>query len=318
MPETDVDQRVRDWFATATHHGPPAELVELVRLKRDRRVSVVLPARDEAATVGAIVASLTEELVLTGLVDEILVVDSHSHDATAEVARAAGAVVVPARDCTPGVDDGKGGALRTGVAEMTGDVGVFLDADVREFGTDFVRGLLTPLLRDDRVRLVKAFYDRPWNLPGEVPSGSSGGGRVTELVARPLIARRAPELAGFVQPLSGECAFVRTAVAGQPFASGYGVDIALLWQVVREHGLEAVAQADLGRRLHRHQDLDALSRMALQVEAAFDIVGSGVASVHSQRTAVRRGDDGRVALGPETVLTRRLPPPDCDLAPSPS
>lgn len=316
MPETDVEQRVRDWFATSTHHGPPAGTDELVELKRARRVSVVLPARDEAATVGDIVVSLRTELGTAGLVDEILVVDSHSRDATVEVARAAGAVVLPARDCTVGLDDGKGGALRTGVAAMTGDVGVFLDADVREFGTDFVRGLLSPLLRDDRLRLVKAFYDRPWNLPGDVPSGSSGGGRVTELVARPLIARRAPELAGFVQPLSGECAFVRAALAGQPFTSGYGVDIALLWRVVREHGLEAVAQADLGRRLHRHQDLDALSRMALQVEAAFEIVGADVATVSSQRMAVRRGDDGRVDLEPETVVTRRLPPPDCDLAPS--
>lgn len=316
MPETDIGRQVRDWFAAATHHGPPAETAELVALKQDRRVSVVLPARDEAATVGEIVASLRADLGAAGLLDEILVVDSHSRDATAEVARAAGAAVVPAQDHTPGLDDGKGGALRTGVAAMTGDIGVFLDADVREFGTDFVRGLLTPLLRDDRLRLVKAFYDRPWNLPGDVPSGSSGGGRVTELVARPLIARLAPELAGFVQPLSGECAFVRAAVAGQPFTSGYGVDIALLWQVAREHGLDAVAQADLGRRLHRHQDLDALSRMALQVEAAFEIVGADVDAVRSQRTAVRRDDDGRVALEAETVLTRRLPPPDCDLAPS--
>ena len=318
MPEPDLDQRVLDWFVASTHHGPPAGTDELVALKRARRVSVVLPARDEAATVGTIVARLADELGTAGLVDEILVVDSHSEDATAEVARAAGATVVPTQDATPDLDDGKGGAMRTGVARMSGDVGVFLDADVREFGTDFVRGLLTPLLRDDRLLLVKAFYDRPWNLPGEVPSGSSGGGRVTELVARPLIGRRAPELAGFVQPLSGECAFVRAAVADRPFTSGYGVDIAMLWQVVREHGLEAVAQADLGRRLHRHQDLDALSRMALHVEAAFEIVETDVDAVRSHRTAVRRGADGRMVLEPETVLTRRLPPPNCDVGPSPA
>lgn len=316
MPEPDVDRRVREWFDAATHHGPADPTADLVALKRGRRISVVLPARDEAATVGAIVTSLVDDLVATGLVDEVLVVDSRSSDATAEVAREAGAVVVPTVDCTPGMDDGKGGAMRTGVAAMSGDVGVFLDADVREFGSDFVRGLLTPLLRDENLRLVKAFYDRPWNLPGEVPSGRSGGGRVTELVARPLIGRLAPELAGFVQPLSGECAFVREALAELPFCSGYGVDVALLWQVVRRHGLAAVAQADLGRRLHRHQDLEALSRMALHVEAAFEIVGAGVESVRSERTAVRRGDDGRVALDPETVLTRRLPPPDCDVDPS--
>lgn len=312
MPEHSRDgsiERVRDWFARSTHAGPAPSAEEIVALKGERRVSVVLPARDEGATVGAIVHAVVAELQdATGLVDEVLVVDSRSTDDTAERAREAGAVVVTAHDPVAGFDAGKGAALRTGVDRMSGDVGVFLDADVREFGTDFVRGLLAPLLRDPELVLVKAFYDRPWNLPGEVPSGSSGGGRVTELVARPLIARRAPELAGFVQPLSGECAFVREAVLGQRFASGYAVDVAMLLQTVSEHGLDAVAQADLGRRLHRHQDLDALGRMALQVAAAFDLVLDDREVVEEIRTVLARDDAGRAALGTETVTTRLLPP----------
>lgn len=274
-----------------------------------RRVSVVLPARDEAPTVGAIIRAVDTELRRTGLVHEILVVDSRSRDETAAVAREAGATVVPVDDAADGGDTGKGGALRTGIAHMSGDVGVFLDADVRDFGTDFVRGLLTPLLRDPGLVMVKAFYDRPWNVGPETPSGATGGGRVTELVARPLIARRAPELAGFVQPLSGECAFVRDAVAAQPVASGYGVDVAMLLQTVRAHGLDAVAQADLGRRLHRHQDLHALGRMALQVAAAFDLVLDDREVVETVRTMLGRDEAGTTALRTETVTTRLLPPP---------
>ncbi len=304
---------VATWFAARTHHGPPAPLAELLELKGRRRISVVLPARDEATTVGAIVEAVRSDLQGPGLVDEVIVVDSRSQDDTADVARAAGAEVVPVVDVTPGVDDGKGGALRTGVAHMSGDVGVFLDADVREFGSDFVRGLLTPMLRDRDLALVKGFYDRPWDLaraaPGQASGGVSGGGRVTELVARPLIAHRAPELRGFVQPLSGECAFDRSTVAGLPFVSGYGVDVALLLQTVRARGLLAVAQADLGRRLHRHQGLQALGRMALQVSAAFDIVLGDVDEVLSERTVLDRGPSGSMALDAESVSTRRLPPP---------
>ncbi|WP_375000541.1 glucosyl-3-phosphoglycerate synthase [Aeromicrobium sp. CTD01-1L150] len=318
----DIGTTVREWFGTHTYHGPATSLAELVALKGRRRVSVVMPARNEAATIGAIVGSVRSELSTTGLVDEILVVDSHSSDDTARIARDHGATVVPTHDATEGVDDGKGGALRTGIEQMSGDVAVLLDADVREFGTDFVRGLLAPLLHDEQLVLVKAFYDRPWDTGGEsrdaAARDASGGGRVTELVARPIIAQRTPELAGFVQPLSGECALVRESLSDQSFVSGYGVDIALLLQTVRTHGLAAVAQADLGRRLHRHQDLDALGRMALQVSAAFDIVLDGTDVVEHERTTVRRDASGTVSLHGENVATRRLPAPVLSAAPGPA
>lgn len=304
MPEPSPD--VAGWFATHTHHGAPAPLAELLERARGRRISVVLPARNEAGTIGAIVTAVRNDLVGAGLVDEVLVVDSHSRDATADEARAAGAIVVPTQDVTPGVDDGKGGAMRTGIERMTGDIGIFLDADVRDFGTDFVSGLLTPLLRNPATVLVKAFYDRPWSPDGS-STDASGGGRVTELVARPLIARQAPEIGGFVQPLAGECAFVRSAVLDLPLVSGYGVDVALLLGSVRRYGLDRVAQVDLGRRLHRHQDLQALGRMALQVQAAFDIVLEGVPEVVSERSVLTRTPSGTMRLELQTVSTRSLP-----------
>lgn len=304
------------WFERHTFDACSPDPAALVAAKGGRRISVVLPARNEADTVGTIVSAVRSGLVEQhGLVDEIVVVDSRSDDATAQVARDAGARVVPVADFggpdDGGPDGGKGAALRTGLEVMTGDLGVFLDADVRAFGVEFVLGLLAPLLVDPSLVLVKGFYDRPWDVPGDdARSRPAGGGRVTELVARPLIARHAPELAGFVQPLAGEVAFVRDAVIDLRVVSGYGVDIAMLLQTVRKHGLAATAQADLGRRLHHHQDLDALGRMALQVRAAFELCGPGAPdAVVDERTTTRRGAHGRVVLETESVVTRLLPPP---------
>lgn len=303
---------VQDWFEQRTYHHPPLTAEEIAARKDGRRISVILPARNEAATVGTIVSTVRTELQeKLEIVDEIIVVDSRSTDHTAAAAADAGAIVVSAVDVAPDSDGGKGVALRTGISQMTGAVGVFLDADVREFGVEFVVGLLGPLLASPSLVMVKAFYDRPWDIPAE-PSKSrpAGGGRVTELVARPLIARFAPQLSGFVQPLAGEVAFVREAVADLPMVSGYGVDIAMLLQVGRKHGLSSIAQADLGKRLHHHQDLDALGRMALQVRAAFDLCADGGPSVVTdQRARIGRCADGTAKLDIEHVVTRLLPPP---------
>jgi glucosyl-3-phosphoglycerate synthase len=289
------------WFERRTLSDAPP-LGDLVAAKRGRRVGVVLPARDEAGTIGEIVRRVRTALCeLVPLVDEILVVDSRSGDDTAEQARAAGARVVPVEDVDPGFDGGKGAAMRTGMAHLTADVGVFLDADVRGFDPAFVARLVGPLLLDPSLVLVKAFYDRP--------TTDGGGGRVTELVARPEIARRAPELAGFVQPLAGECAFVRDAFVDLPVVSGYGVEVGMLLHAVRKHGLDATAQADLGRREHAHQGLRALGRMALQVRAAFDLVLDDRDVVVDERWVPGRDGEGRATLQPETVETRLLPPP---------
>lgn len=299
----DSSERVNAWFASHTFAHPQVSVKDVVALKRGRRVSAILPSRNEETTLPMILSALDG---LGDLLDEVLVIDSRSTDRTAELAEAAGATVLQVRDDD---DSGKGGALRLGVARMTGDVGVFLDADVVDFDTGFPVALLHTLLSQDDLLLVKGFYDRPWGGSAEeAESRVTGGGRVTELVARPLIARRAPLLAGFAQPLAGEVAFVREALVDLPFVSGYGVDIALLLGVLERRGLDAMAQVDLGVRLHGHQELDALGSMALQVAAAFDIWLGDAPSVERLRTTVRRDASG-LQLDEQPVRTWLLGAP---------
>lgn len=299
----DWSEQVRGWFSRRTLPRPDATPADVAALKRGRRISAILPSRNEESTLPAILAALG---TLPDVIDEVLVIDSRSTDGTVEVAEAGGATVHIVAD---EIDSGKGGALRLGVARMTGDIGVFLDADVVGFDTGFPLALLHTLLSDDDLVLVKGFYDRPWGGSAEeAESRVTGGGRVTELVARPLIARRAPLLAGFAQPLAGEVAFTRDALLPLPFVSGYGVDIALLLGVLERHGLDAMAQVDLGVRLHGHQELDALGSMALQVGAAFELWLDGVEAVERPRTTVRRDADG-LRLDEHPVRTWLLDPP---------
>jgi glucosyl-3-phosphoglycerate synthase len=239
---------------------------QLLREKGGTKISVVIPARDEEATVGAIVSTIRTHLVdEVPLVDELIVVNSRSRDETAAVAAAAGAVVVSQDEMTRGLPrlEGKGDALWAGLAAAEGDVVAFVDADLREFRPHFVTGLLGPLLTDPSVAFVKGFYHRPLVRSSGVEP--EGGGRVTELVARPLLNLFWPELAGFIQPLAGEYAGRREVLAQVPFVSGYGVEIAMLIDLLELVGLDALAQVDLGERLHRHQDTEALGRMAAQI-----------------------------------------------------
>jgi len=264
-----------------------------------RRVSVILPARDEESTIGPIVRSIRHELIeRVGLVQEIIVVDSRSSDSTAERAARAGAMVY--RVGPRGRDGGKGGAMQTGLARMSGEVGVFLDADIEDFDPAFVVRLLDPLLRDPSLIIVKGFYDRP------TPGG--GGGRVTELVARPLLRRIEPRLLGLTQPLAGECAFIRAPLLRLPFVSGYGVETGMLLQVLRAHGLDAIGQVDLGVRLHSQQDLDALARMTVQVENAATLCLDGGTHVAGERVAFIRNPSGAMELRRERIHTWLLPP----------
>jgi glucosyl-3-phosphoglycerate synthase len=236
--------------------------------RRGTRVSVVIPARDEAATVGEIVSRVRAELVeATPLVDEVVVIDSDSSDATAEIARGAGATVHAASDIRPelGTFPGKGEAMWKSLFAVTGDVLVFMDADLTEWDTHFVTGLLGPLLTDGRVDLVKGFYDRP--MTGERAEAPSEGGRVTELVARPLLALHWPELAGVVQPLAGEWAVRRRLLERVPVPAGYAVELSVLLEAYERGGLEALAQVDLGLRKHGHQGLRDLGAMALEILA---------------------------------------------------
>jgi glucosyl-3-phosphoglycerate synthase len=255
---------VETWLTTRTSSIADWPADRLLDCKAGQRIAVVLPARNEAATVGNIVAAILAQHGggIRPLVDEVVVVDSGSHDATAAVALAAGARVVTS------LRPGKGKAMWHGLAATDADLVVFVDADLERFDTGFVTGLLGPLLTDSSVEFVKATYDRP--TAGDGAAGI-GGGRVTELMARPLIAAFWPELSGVLQPLSGEYAARRNLLERLPFRCGYGVDIALLIDAWNEVGLECIAQVDLYRRHHRHSDLPALGRMAAEVmHAAFD------------------------------------------------
>lgn len=248
--------------AVRTSHHARFAAGDLVAAKGGRQVSVCLPARDEAATVGEIVAAVHETLVVTTpLVDEILVLDDHSTDATAQVAEAAGARVVAAADLAPefGAEPGKGQALWKTVLASTGDLIVWCDADLRDFDPRFVMGLLGPLLTEPDVHFVKGFYERPET------GGQPGGGRVTELLARPALALLHPALAAMVQPLSGEYAARRSLVEGLPFVEGYGVDVGLLLDALAAVGPRGLAQVDLGERRHRNRSLAELSVQATEV-----------------------------------------------------
>ena len=235
--------------------------------KGQTRVSVVLPARNEATTVGAIVTALRRELVeQVELIDEIVVIDSGSTDETAEVAGVAGARVVRQDDVLPRLGNvpGKGEALWKSLMVTSGDVVAFIDADLRKFDAQVAVGLIGPLLRDPDLHFVKAFYDRTLAQGDTVLP--AGGGRVTELVARPLLNMHWPSLAGFIQPLAGEYAARRSLLEAIPFVSGYGVEVGMLVDVLERVGLDAMAQVDLGVREHRNSSDAALGRMAAQVQ----------------------------------------------------
>ena len=257
---------VQNWFARRTYTKTAFSAGELVRAKGDRSVSVVLPAKDEQETVGPIVAALRRDLIRrTPLIDELVVVDSNSEDDTARVAADAGAQVYAQRDILPQYGDipGKGEALWKSLAVTRGDFVVFVDADLHEFDTSFVVGLLGPLIKHG-VHYVKGCYDRPLR-SGETVL-PAGGGRVTELVARPLLNMHWPELAGLIQPLAGEYAATRECLEALPFVAGYGVEIGHLIDFVEKFGLDSLAQVDLGERRHRNSTDAALSRMAMQIQ----------------------------------------------------
>ncbi len=232
---------------------------------RSTSISVVLPALNEQATVGRIVAEIRRNLMGSRpLVDELVVLDSGSTDATAEIARTAGARVLhrdQVLERIPAVV-GKGEAMWRAVAATTGDLVVFIDADLESFTAQHIVGLVGPLLTDDSVDFVKAAYHRPIQTLGEL---TVGGGRVTELVARPLLNLYWPALADIIQPLAGEYAIRRPLLEVLPFPCGYGVDFGLLVDAADQRGSMAIAQVDLGTRIHRHQDDLRLGRMSTEI-----------------------------------------------------
>ncbi|MGH3273108.1 MAG: glucosyl-3-phosphoglycerate synthase [Streptosporangiaceae bacterium] len=265
---TTVGDLEQAWYHRRTSHWHDWPLARLLELKERQgtRISVVIPARNEERTVADVVSSLGRELVgRSPLVDELVVMDSDSTDATAQVAARAGATVHRTRDVAPefGSYAGKGEALWKSLLVTTGDLVVFVDADLTQWGPHFVTGLLGPLLADEQVRLVKGFYARVRTESDG--STSTEGGRVTELVARPLISLWWPELAAVVQPLAGEWAARRALMESLPIPVGYGVELATLMDTTARHGLDALAQVDLGTRAHRHQANHDLALMAAEL-----------------------------------------------------
>lgn len=303
-----VLEEVERWLADRSWSAADRPLDQLLDRKRaaGTTVSVVLPALDEEATVGAIVEVIRRELIEglpVPLVDELVVVDSGSSDRTAEVAAKAGARVVHRDDVLPRIPalPGKGEVLWRSLLATDGDIVCFVDADLRDFSAAFVSGIVGPLLTDPDVQFVKAMYDRPL---GDTPGQ---GGRVTELVARPLLNLHWPQLAGFVQPLGGEYAVRRCLLERLPFPVGYGVELGLLVDALHTVGLDALAQVDVGVRVHRHQDGQALGRMAAAIYRTAQVRLSRGHLVRPELTQFERGPEGFV---PRTypVDTEERPP----------
>lgn len=259
---------VQRWFdhRTLMPLRPSLPLLADMKREKDVTVAVCLPALDEEATVGGICRSIRTHLVdRNAVVDELIVMDSGSADGTEEVAAAAGATVYRAHEVLPHLPTGtgKGDALWKSLAMVGADIVVWLDSDITNFNPEFVTKLIAPLLLDDKLVYTKAFYDRPMK-----EHGSSTGGRVTELVVRPLLHLLYPELTGLIQPLSGEYAGRRTTLMNVPFFTGYAVEIGLLIDLVERFGLDSIAQVDLGERRHRNRDTLALGRMSHEILTA--------------------------------------------------
>jgi nucleotide-binding universal stress UspA family protein len=267
--EIPISSLVDKWFAENTFHSHEfTDLERLVELKQEQGVTISLglPTLNEEATIGTIIETIKGELMERyPLLDEIVVIDSGSTDYTVETAQRQGALVCFDPEVLPryGVLQGKGEALWKSLYVLKGDIIAWIDTDIRNIHPRFVYGLIGPLLTRKGIQYVKGFYRRPLQEGGKLKAG--GGGRVTELTARPLLNLFYPELSGLVQPLAGEYAGRRQALERVPFFSGYGVETGLLIDMLENFGLRAIAQVDLEERIHRNQPLRSLSKMSFAI-----------------------------------------------------
>jgi glycosyltransferase involved in cell wall biosynthesis len=310
--ELERELSLRAWLERRSYDGRSFQVEDLLRIKRET-ISVVLPTRNVAGTIGPVLDSL-RPLESRGLLDEIVVVDAASADGTAATAAAHGARVLQESELmrSHGPARGKGDAMWRGLSVTKGDIVVFIDTDTEDFDQVFALGMVGPLLTEPDVQFVKGSFRRPFTIGGmSVPDG---GGRVTELVARPLLNLYVPELGGFAQPLAGETAARRRLLETLSFPVGYGVEIAMMIDTLRAVGIDAMAQVDLGTRQNRHQSLRDLSAMAHAV-----IVAAST-RVHG-REAIEHFVPGPLALpGSGTIEVRQVPlderPALRDLAPA--
>ena len=261
-----MTMNVRDWFEQRSFsHEDFAALGTPGQAPRELSTTLIFPARNVAGTIGPILAEVARLNDRTGLIDQVMVVDADSPDGTADIARAWGAEVYSENELLPdyGRAQGKGDAMWRSLSVARGDLVMFADADTSNFREQFIYGTLGPLLTMPQVQFTKAAYRRPYTDASQ--SVPDGGGRVTELMAKPLFNFFRPELAGFVQPLAGEFAAYRDLLGSVPFLTGYGVELGIMVDVLEEAGLGAMAQVDLGARQNRHQPLWDLSLMSSAV-----------------------------------------------------
>ncbi len=308
---------VDKWFAENTLQADEfANLDDLVARKRDQGVSISLafPSLNEEATVGKVIRTIKGALQdRVPLLDEIALMDSDSSDRTREIAERLGISIYIHQHLLPrlGPRSGKGEALWKSLLVTRGDILVWIDTDIVNIHPRFVYGLIGPLLLDPRIQLVKGFYRRPLRVSNRMQAG--GGGRVTELTARPLLNLFYPELSGVIQPLSGECAGRRSALEQVPFFSGYGVETGLLIDTFERFGLSAVAQVDLLERIHHNQPLEALSKMSFAIIQSVirkleGRMGRAVLDEVNKSMKLIRYQSGDYHLEVEEIAERERPP----------
>jgi len=262
------------WLEKNTfHYSQFMDLYELVEKKQEKKlkISLCLPTLNEEKTIAKEIIILKSELMTRyPLVDELIVIDSGSTDSTLDIAASFGADVYIANEILPDLDQfkGKGENLWKALYITKGDIIVYIDADIKNIHHRFAYGLIGPLLLDDQIKYTKAFYDRPISI-GKNKIRPTGGGRVTELVIRPLFSLFFPELTQIIQPLSGEYAGYREIFEKIPFPIGYGVETSMILDIYEKWGLDVIAQVDLDRRIHRNQDTKALGRMAFAILKTF-------------------------------------------------
>jgi glucosyl-3-phosphoglycerate synthase len=273
LPTTTTSVLVDKWFAENTFDSQEFEDLERLVVSKEAQnltISLGLPALNEEATVGNVIKTMQDTLMREfPLLDEIVLIDSGSTDNTAKIAQDLGVLVYQHDEILSeyGAFRGKGEALWKSLYVLKGDLIAWVDTDIVNIHPRFVYGILGPLLRRNSIQYVKGFYRRPLRVADTLQAG--GGGRVTELVARPLINLFYPELSGIVQPLSGEYAGRRTALEQVSFYMGYGVETGLLLALLEHYGISGIAQVDLRRRIHHNQSLEALSRMAFAIIQVF-------------------------------------------------
>lgn len=306
---------IDEWYLSNTFHYKQFSIEELIKTKNKKNITVSLcfPTLNEAQTIRNILRITKEELYEPGLVDEVVVVDSGSLDSTPEIVREMGFKVYQHKEILRkyGTHEGKGEALWKSLFVLKGDIIVWCDSDIKNFGSRFVYGVLGPLILDEELYFVKAFYRRPLKIDSSYMKGE--GGRVTEILVRPILNLFYPELSRLFQPLSGEYAGRKEALEQIPFFTGYGVEIGMLIEMYEKFGVERIAQVNVKRRIHRNQPLASLSRMSFGImQAIFKKleyygklnINSGLNKIYSQIDYI----DNEYVITPVKIEENERPP----------